>query len=172
MLVVEQKEELDKSLLDAKLTVTVSSANEEGFNPNKLVQAKEVLQRIIGIENQIFCKEDKKDATKGRQDRDNSIMPFNVDPDTLNELSDLKDKFKGLIKDLLEMRAKFTSGDSQSINNELFKTQIVSEEGGDITDYVKTSKDAKPPGFSFWIEIRKPYYKLFLALTIISLVAF
>ena len=49
MLVVEQNEELDKSLLDAKPTVTVSSANEQRYNPNKLIQAKEVLQSIICI---------------------------------------------------------------------------------------------------------------------------
>lgn len=165
VLTVEQKEHAEKSRLDEEGTVTVTSACLESSQSNKLRQAKEALQHIIRIENKIFFEEDKNEVKKYD---DNSVMPLNVDSETINRYKDAKDKFRSLVQDLLKTRSHYT----KHIAHRNSKTDLVNEEENDINSIVKTTASQRNYEFNFFIELRKPYYKLFLVITIFSMVAF
>lgn len=165
----QQQQNFDKSRLDEDVrTVTVTSAFEETHKSNKLILAKDALQRIINIENELFRNNS---DDKNEKHKDNSVMPINIDDDTIDKLKTLKEKFKSLIEDILKTRLEFHSNIDQNLNKEE-GNNIVDEGDGDISEYVKTTAGQSPQGFNFLIEIKKPYYKIFLVLTIITLVAF
>jgi len=86
-------------------------------------------------------------------------------------LKELKFKFKSLVEEILQIRSKFSSNKRKNIQNQK-KTQNEDEKEGDITDFVKITAGENVPSFNICIEVKKPYYKIFVALIIISLVAF
>lgn len=163
---VQQQQNQDKSRLDEDFR-TVTSVFEETHKSNKLILAKDALQKIINIENDLF---QNNIDEKNMMHKDNSVMPINIDDETIDKLKTLKEKFKSLIQDILKIRNEFHSNINQNFNKD--EKNVVNEEDGDISEYVKTTAGQSPQGFSLLIELKKPYYNIFLVLTIITLVAF
>lgn len=150
-------------------TESLNSVYEHSHSNNLLMQCKDSLQKIIDIEKTIYLKSDEKAGND--KYNDNSVMPLNIDNETIVELKSLKARFKELVKNLLNKRAHFHNimGPDKNIDESV---DIVTDMDGDITEYVKSKDKENSQSFKLFVEIRKPYYKIFLALIIISLVAF
>ena len=75
------------------------------------------------------------------------------------------------MKLLLIKRAEFSiSTEEEDVAST--KIKKVKEENEILSDYVRVSEKAKKIKFNLFVELQKPYYKLFLVLTMISLIAF
>ena len=150
---------------------TISSCLGECIMSNKFLQAKEVLTKIYLCENEIFYSENSNREEKNS--KSHAVLPINLDPIKVKELKELKNLFKGLLKELLNKRSEFFDDFNSKDNDKFFRNDLVTEEDDeDITAYVKTSLNEKPPSFSLKAELKKPYYILLITIIFISVVAF
>lgn len=138
--------------------------------------AKDELQKIITIENEIM-NERKHQNTIKEKCHENSILPMNnyVENEIFyqrsNILKELKLKFKSLVEEILKIRSKFHRKKNDYILSRK-KTSVVSNNDGDITEYVKTCEGENIPSFNICIEAKKPFINIFIVLILISLVSF
>ncbi|CAI2381024.1 unnamed protein product [Moneuplotes crassus] len=170
----EDKENNDKMDIRAheEKTITVSSAYELSVKNNKLIQAKGCLQSIINFERNQMTE---KNTTGQKKYKDNSVMPVSIDEEAQSHhmagLKNLKTKFKILVEEILKTRAAIHKSQEQHMNPDKIENVDVDTEC-DINELVKTSAGDCPETFNCLVEAKKPYYKLFLVLTIVAIIAF
>lgn len=73
----------------------------------------------------------------------------------------------------MKNRSEFFDDFNVKNQDKFFHGNLVTEDDDeDITAYVKTSVDERPPSFSLIAELKKPYYILLVTIIFISVVAF